>query len=87
MPAEMWNAQLYLPQYTSWHLHTEDPEYLSNRDDAERSSNSDLSGIDFIGKQSDSRAKSKEGRHGATFRRCRLFLLELLGYRYSDSRK
>lgn len=82
MPAEMWNAQLYLPQYTSWHLHTEDPEYLSNRDDAERSSNSDLSGIDFIGKQSDSQAESKEGRHGVV-----LFLLELLGYRYSDSWK
>lgn len=54
---------IYLLTFT----HTEDPEYLSKRDDFERSSNSDLSGIDFINKQTDSQIKANEGRYEVNF--------------------
>lgn len=60
---------IYLLTFT----HTEDPEYLSKRDDFERSSNSDLSGIDFINKQNDSRTKANEGQYEVKFPWSRLF--------------
>lgn len=66
---------IYLLTFT----HTEDPEYLSKRDDFDkRSSNSDLAGIDFINKQNDSRTKANEGQYEVNFPRSRLFFFGLI---------